>query len=175
MLRVGLCAMAIGGSSAAFVRPCALRAAAACRIASRPLMSAAETEVKSFLETALNAMGASAVSGDGATIDKWLKDYCADEGFFVRPSGNPLSFGGLKEMWTAPYVTVTKSDLVSIDSIKVFADGKAAVATYTMHDQFEYKGTPNDDYAKNTAVLEKVGDSWVWIQGHRGSGQPPPL
>jgi hypothetical protein len=31
---------------------------------------------------------------------------------------------------------------VSIDSVRVFAEGKAAVATYTAHEKFTYKGTP---------------------------------
>ena len=116
----------------------------------------------------------SAISGDGDKIQAWLDEYCGDGGFFIRPSGNPLGFNELKDMWTSADVEVTKSDMVSIDSVKVFAGGNAAVCTYTMYDIFNYKGTPNEDYAKNTAVLEKTDGKWKWIQGHRATGQPPP-
>ena len=75
-------------------------------------------------------------------------------------------------MWSSPDVTVTTAELVSVDSVKIFADGKAAVCTYTMHDVFDYQGTSNTDYAKNTAVLEVRDGKWIWIQGHRATGQP---
>ena len=70
-------------------------------------------------------------------------------------------------------ITFISDDLVSFDSCKVFAGGNAAVATYTRHSKFEYKGTPNDDIAKFSAVLEKVGGQWKMVHGQRATGQAP--
>ena len=178
MLRVGLCTMAASVSPAAAFHPSLLRPAASVvglRGGARPLsMMAAEDEIRAFMTTCIDAMDECSKSNDAGKIEAWLKEYTADEGFFVRPSGNPLPFTGLKEMWTAADVSVTQAKLVSVDTVKVFAGGNAAVVTYMMHDKFEFKGTPNDDYAKNTAVLEKIDGKWSWIHGHRATGQPPP-
>ena len=43
---------------------------------------------------------------------------------------------------------------MSVDAVSVFAGGRAAHATFTLHDKFAYKGTPNDDLAKYSATLE---------------------
>ena len=76
-------------------------------------------------------------------------------------------------MWLSPDVTVKVNDLKSVDTAKVLGCGAAAVATYTCHQQFNYKGTDNDDIAKMSATFEKVEGTWKLVQGHRATGQPP--
>ena len=151
----------------------ALRGSAALRVGARPLMSAAEKEVEATLRGYVAGVDESSKSKDGPTIEAMLKKFVADGAILIRPSGNPLPWTGLKDMWTSPDVNTEMSEIVSVDSMRIFADGKAAVATYTCHDKFSYQGTPNDDIAKYTAVLEKVGDSWMMVHGHRATGQPP--
>ena len=53
------------------------------------------------------------------------------------------------------------------------AGGNVAVVTFLEESAFVYKGTPNEDLAKWTAVLEKVDGKWKYVHGHRGTGQPP--
>ena len=46
---------------------------------------------------------------------------------------------------------------------------------YVVHSVFDYKGTPNDDLAKCTAVFEKgehgrpAQEKWMLVHAHRGS------
>ena len=53
-----------------------------------------EVNVKAALADTIGAMGLAAVSGDPVKIGAWIQAYCADDGFFIRPSGNPLPFTG---------------------------------------------------------------------------------
>lgn len=76
-------------------------------------------------------------------------------------------------MITCKDVNIKSGTLKSIDTIRVFADDKAAVVTLTCHDQFEYKGTHNDDMAKFSVVLEKIDGEWKVVHGHRATGQKP--
>lgn len=46
----------------------------------------------------------------------------------------------MKGMMSMEDVVHTSTSVVSIDSVKLFAGGLAAVATYTTHEQFSYKG-----------------------------------
>lgn len=51
---------------------------------------------------------------------------------------------------------------------------QAAAITFTLHDKFSYKGTPNDDIAKYSAMLELSEEgSWKIVHAHRASGQKP--
>ena len=59
---------------------------------------------------------------------------------FIRPSGNPLDIDGYKAMVSAEDVTGYSSKLVSIDSVRIIAEGKVAIATYTADQYFNYKG-----------------------------------
>ena len=66
----------------------------------------------------------------------------------------------LKTMWTSQSVSSTCSELIEVESCKVFADGKAAVVVYKTHEVFEYNGTPNDDNVKYSAVFELADGKW---------------
>ena len=70
-------------------------------------------------------------------------------------------------------VQVESMEIVSFDSFREMADGKAAVLTVTRHDKFTYKETPNDDICKFTYVLEKIGVNWKLAHVHRATGQSP--
>lgn len=59
-----------------------------------------------------------------------------------------------------------------MEPIKFIAGGAAAVILCKIHQTFVYKGTPNDDVATVTVVVEKVGDGWVVAHAHRSSGTP---
>ena len=158
--------------SAPKIRSAALHAAPVVR--GRTLMSSAEEQqvkavITSMVEEQLAAMNSKKVE----TIGAYMSKFTADGAIAIRPSGNPLPYANMKDMWISDDVVATQAKLVSIDSTRVFAGGLAAVATYTTHDKFSYKGTPNDDLAVWTAVLEKVGTTWKVVHGHRATGQPP--
>eukprot|EP00567_Pseudictyota_dubia_P006405 CAMPEP_0197438462 /NCGR_PEP_ID=MMETSP1175-20131217/5462_1 /TAXON_ID=1003142 /ORGANISM="Triceratium dubium, Strain CCMP147" /LENGTH=89 /DNA_ID=CAMNT_0042968205 /DNA_START=478 /DNA_END=747 /DNA_ORIENTATION=+ len=73
-------------------------------------------------------------------------------------------------------VTGKSTELMSVDSVRVFAEGHAAVVTFTQHSVFNYKGKDNDDVAKYSMVLEKnegTAACWKIVHAHRGTGQPP--
>ena len=41
------------------------------------------------------------------------------------------------------------------------------------HEEFAYKGTPNDDVAKFSAVFDKTSSGWKIVHAHRATGQKP--
>lgn len=82
-------------------------------------------------------------------------------------------------MVTSEDVVLKSSELVGdLESVRVFAGGKAALVTYESHDQFTYKGTPNDDFASFSMTLENTGEDgkeeWKIVHAHRGTGQKKP-
>ena len=91
----------------------------------------------------------------------------------IRPSGNPLDLAGFKGMLGSPDIVVETDDVISVDDVKVFAGGDAAVVVYTTLSKFTYQGTPNDDIAKFSATLAKTEDGWKVVHLHRGTGQKP--
>ena len=89
----------------------------------------------------------------------------------IRPSGNPIDMPGFKGMFQSDDIKITSHDLVEIHDVQVIAGGKAAFTVHTMHSVFEYKGVPNDDFAKFTTVLEEIDGEWKHVHVHRGTGQ----
>jgi hypothetical protein len=104
-----------------------------------------------------------------ATFDKYYVPTCQ----VIRPSGNPMSLDMYKGMMASEDVVLTSSELLSIDDVKIFGGGNAAVAVYATHDKFTYKGTPNDDRAVFSAVFDKTDAGWKVIHAHRATGQAP--
>ena len=102
-------------------------------------------------------------------LSLWKDDSC----IFIRPSGNPLTLDSMKAMFQSGVATITKHDLVDVDTVKVVAGGLAAVATYRMHSIFTYNGTENNDVAKFSSVLENVDGQWKFVHSHRATGQAP--
>ena len=104
---------------------------------------------------------------------EWIAANCLPDCLFIRPSGNPLSKAEWATMYASEDVVIESDELVSIDSVRIFAGGNAAVATYSKHSIFVYKGDKNDDYAVFSATLEKKGGHWKVVFVMRATGQPP--
>ena len=58
-----------------------------------------------------------------ATFDK----FWAPNAQVIRPSGNPMDLAMYKGMMTSEDVVMTSSELLSIDDVKIFGGGNAAV------------------------------------------------
>mmetsp|Transcript_19500 Transcript_19500/g.39742 ORF Transcript_19500/g.39742 Transcript_19500/m.39742 type:complete len:136 (+) Transcript_19500:48-455(+) len=133
----------------------------------------ADAEIKALIETMHSEQFAAMSSKDETQIEKFFDKFYAKDMVFIRPSGNPLDMSSAKGMWLSEDVKTEAQALKSVDTVKVLSCGMAAVATYTAHEKFSYKGTPNEDIVKYSMTFEKVGDKWVVVQGHRATGQPP--
>lgn len=117
----------------------------------------------------------------------WKNEYCSrryenhwerfckdDDVIFIRPSGNPAGKGIFRSMMKNKDIVVESSRLISIESVRLFCNGNAAVVTHKRHDKFSYKGKLNDDIALFSNVLEKQpGGKWMIVFGTRASGQKP--
>jgi hypothetical protein len=139
-----------------------MRACVDARSLSLPLRGVAQIE-GSF---------AVAKSKDAAQFDAYAAKFMLPDWTCIRPSGNPMDLKLWKSMLTSEDIKTTQMQLKSVDTCKIFADGKAALVTYTTHDIFEYKGTPNEDIAKWSVTCEKTADGWKTVHMHRASGQP---
>lgn len=134
----------------------------------------AEDEIKSVIEGQFQGFFDITQDFTQEKYDELWAKYWKPDGVLIRPSGNPMG----KEIWgqmlASDAVNYISGELLEVNSVNVFAGGAAAVATYTTHDKFTYMGTPNDDIAKFTVVLEKQEDgTWIIVHGHRGTGQKP--
>ena len=78
-----------------------------------------------------------------------------------------------KGMMGSADITIESDEVTSIDDIKEFAGGNAAVVVYTCRSKFSYKGTPNDDVYVFTNVFKKVDGVWETVWGHRSTGRSP--
>ncbi|KAJ1491949.1 hypothetical protein T484DRAFT_3069968 [Baffinella frigidus] len=95
------------------------------QLRSRPvkMFSAAITEpVHSRLAPAqFNMRREASVSKDMAKLDEVCDKFWVEGWQIVRPSGNPLTYESQKEMFLSPDVKFISSELVGINSTKVFA------------------------------------------------------
>ena len=135
-------------------------------------MSASEPAIKTFLEEFVGGMVPVGQKKDETQIAEFFDKFMDPSSVMIRPSGNPLDLAGWKGMFAMPDI-LFESEVLSFDSIKEIAGGNAAVVTYTTRSKFSFKGMPNDDVAKFSATLEKVGDAWKIVHLHRATGQPP--
>lgn len=94
-----------------------------------------------------------------------------DDCIFIRPSGNPLSKTGWKEMMTSSDVDVKSNNLLKI--IKLSINNNMAYACYISHSEFQYKNNMNNDVAVFTSIFEKVNGKWMTVHGHRSTGRSP--
>ena len=104
---------------------------------------------------------------DHTVGDKHMHEHC----IFVRPTGNPLTKQGWTKMMSNSDVNVESNDLVTINKIKI--SGNMAYVCYTTHGKFTYQGTPNDDIAVLTSILEKTDGRWQIVFGQRSTGRSP--
>ena len=114
----------------------------------------------------------------GAQINAVFDEFFKKDALLIRPSGNALGVEGFKEMLASPDIIVESDVVSSIDDVKEISKNNVAVVTFTTLSKFSYKGTPNDDVAKFTMVLElcsRIGTNAIWrvVHLHRGTGQKP--
>jgi autoinducer 2-degrading protein len=141
---------------------------------SRLAMPAEPPSVEAFLKAWLEALTLAATTKDGAAFDAMWERFWAPDAVVIRPSGNPMDKAIWRGMVTSQDITFESSECISVDSTTIFAGGKAAAVTFTLHDKFTYKGTPNDDIAKYSAMLELTdAGSWRMMHAHRATGQKP--
>ena len=133
-----------------------------------------EAEVKEYLTKFTDAWFKAFSDKDPDQIDAMLETVgIDDETVWIRPSGNPAGTAIMKAMMISEDVVASKQKIVEFSSVRFLAGGNVAVVTFLEESAFVYKGTPNEDLAKWTAVLEKVDGKWKYVHGHRGTGQPP--
>jgi len=129
---------------------------------------------EAFIKAWLEEYTIVAKEKSGAKFDQMWSKYWSENAVVIRPSGNPMDKTIWKGMITSDDITFESSECVSMDSTALIAGGKAASVTFTLHDKFSYKGTPNDDIAKYSAMLELSNDgSWKMVHAHRATGQAP--
>ena len=136
-------------------------------IASKPEISALRPVVfKSDREQIKDVVG-DMCNKDHTVGMRHMSENCV----FIRPSGNPLDKKGWNDMMNNDDVTVTSSELMSINKLHIVGD--MAHVCYTSHGKFTYKGKENDDVAVFTSVLQKVNGRWMVVHGQRSSGRTP--
>jgi ketosteroid isomerase-like protein len=92
--------------------------------------------------------------------------------YIIRPSGNPLTAEQQKAMMSTEGMEMGTQELVAINSMDI--SGDMAQVTYTAHQVFTFKGTPNDDVAVMLIVFKKdESGSWKILTGMRSQGRPP--
>ena len=119
---------------------------------------------------------------DREQIEQIIRDMCNtdhqmgmrhmdDNCLFIRPTGNPLTKETWNQMMTNSDVSVELNELVQIQKLEVCGD--MAYVCYTNHGKFSYKGTPNDDLAVLTSVLQRIEGEWKVVHGQRSTGRSP--
>lgn len=94
------------------------------------------------------------------------------DGYFIRPSGNPLSLADLVS--GCPGIDIRHQELWSLDDIRFLGSrGDACVVTAKFRQCFSFNGCDNDDVANNTIVLEKHGGDWKVVRWQRSTGCAP--
>ena len=88
-----------------------------------------EDDIKAFLGEQIAA--AHALPKDEAAIAAHFDKYMLPDFVAIRPSGNPLTLDMWKGMKMSEDVVSESDELVSVDSIKMLADGKVGHAPHT--------------------------------------------
>ena len=113
-------------------------------------------------------------------VTDWWTTYMApdtdddEKTCMMRPSGNPLYCEEYVQMHTSGLIKNSSAKLVSMDHIRIMAGGQAAVVSVVEDQIFTYQGTPNEDRATVTFVLELLDGKLKIVHGHRGAGNPIP-
>lgn len=140
----------------------------------------AEQEIRQFIHSFNDARLDVSTSPPRDARRKFF-NFCQEFGIqdnvlFIRPSGNPATPETLLSMIESGEIEYRSQEITSIDHIRTFCGGNGAVATFTQHAKFEYKGEIIEDIAKITLVLERGEDiqhKWKLIHSHRGPGHRP--
>jgi ketosteroid isomerase-like protein len=97
----------------------------------------------------------------------------AEGSYIVRPSGNPLTKDEEAAMRASEDIVMEKEELLEINDVDVMGD--MATATFTVHQRFAYKGTPQDDVSVMLVILkrDKGSGAWKLTGGSRSQGRSP--
>ena len=76
----------------------------------------------------------------------------------IRPSGNPITMDGLKEMMSNADITDSTGKLLEVKTLDV--QRRMAYAVSVNEASFAYKGTPNHDVFVMSYVFKKADDAW---------------
>merc|ERR1712100_235246 len=104
-------------------------------------------EIEEFVNGMQTAFGKHACAGDVDGLKKAISEYCTDGDVgFIRPSGNPISWTDFAEkMLGGGDIKFTKWGLESFISCRFICGGNGAVVTYSIVQNFDYKGNKNED------------------------------
>ena len=89
----------------------------------------------------------------------------------IRPSGNPITMDGLKEMMSNADITDSTGKLLEVKTLDV--SGEMAYAVSVNEASFAYKGTPNHDVFVMSYVFKKADGAWQCVHAHRSTGRAP--
>jgi hypothetical protein len=98
--------------------------------------------------------------------------YHAPDYSMVRPSGNPIHSEGFIDLFCCEDIRLFKFELVSVQQVRILAQGMVAVVVYTVDQVFSYKGALQQDRAVLSCVLEEIEGDIKITQEHRSSGKP---
>lgn len=86
---------------------------------------------------------------DSDSFDQLWNKFWKDDAVIMRPSGKIMSKDEWKDIvLNCADLTIHFSNILSVDNIHYFANGKAAVANYTSHEKFTFNNAENDDITK---------------------------
>ena len=137
--------------------------------------TAPEVALKGIIDAQCTDYAKALGTKQGPAFEAWWSKYFKDDDVvMIRPSGNPLTKEMLSQMIKSPDVNFGEQSVVSVDSVLVFADGKAAVTTHVEDQHFNYQGTENADRVKISITWELIDDGWKIVHYHRATGQPIP-
>ena len=108
------------------------------------------------------------VYSEATSNEEWGGSLMSDDCTFIRPSGNPIDKKGFAAMMANKDVVIEKQNVSKILEVREYAGGKLVWVSFLNEAKFTYKGTPNDDLAPISVLVEKTSDGWQIRAGHRG-------
>ena len=121
-----------------------------------------ESDDKAALETLIDRMS-TYVGGEQLTAFD-------DDLLFIRPSGNPVTGKGMREMMSSDDITDIEGNLREIKILDICGD--MAYASCVQDAKFKFKGEQQDDVYVMSYVFKKE-HGWRCVYGHRSTGRAP--
>lgn len=99
-----------------------------------------------------------------------------DDLLFIRPSGNPVTGKGMREMMSSDDITDIEGNLREIKILDICGD--MAYASCVQDAKFKFKGEQQDDVYVQSYVFKKEHGAaetaeWRCVYGHRSTGRAP--
>lgn len=118
-------------------------------------------DLRGFVESAMRDM-----SGQSETRR-------AEDCYYIRPTGNPLSMKMMEEMMAGGDIKMEERYPVEVYETKLNSAGDFGFVCALEYGKFSYKETANEDLAVLIMLCQKQGDCWKIVHGHRSSGRAP--